>query len=371
MLSLIVSDIQPLWEVTKILDYAASDSTQRSEALRVLHRPRPGLSQEEQTRFTQKLLNVYKLADQIYQENSELLALYALAEPHGTGVNSLMSESLAACSRPRFAELSEAEFYYTLTQHILTYKEEPPLNFHQVDYEKEAVRDPWRLVAAVEESLFSSDAKLEILSFVRRIPEVFPKLAAIYQRLEDAFIKILPDFAPAEADFRARLEDKETQNAILALVKKFLDSDQFTEEYPDPCLHLQPSISPVSYASLIINHNLFFQPRLIISLSALDEMLAKTQANSRIQPSEVLFKVLGDPSRWRIMQLLAERRCAVKELVEELGSSSGTVSHHLNQLLAAELLTLSVEGRYNYYRVNSTTLRQLAAELNQLADRAR
>ena len=62
------------------------------------------------------------------------------------------------------------------------------------------------------------------------------------------------------------------------------------------------------------------------------------------------FAVLADPTRLRLMSLLAARGevCGSCELVGELGVSQPTVSHHLRVLREAGLVESYKKGRYVY-----------------------
>ena len=66
------------------------------------------------------------------------------------------------------------------------------------------------------------------------------------------------------------------------------------------------------------------------------------------------FKVLADPARLRLLSLIAaseaEEMCAC-DLVEPIGRSQPTVSHHLSVLTEAGLLTREKRGRWAWYRV--------------------
>ncbi len=63
------------------------------------------------------------------------------------------------------------------------------------------------------------------------------------------------------------------------------------------------------------------------------------------------FKVLADPARLRLLSLIAEQEeiCAC-DLVEPLGVSQPTVSHHLKVLHAAGLVEREKRGRWVFYR---------------------
>lgn len=67
-----------------------------------------------------------------------------------------------------------------------------------------------------------------------------------------------------------------------------------------------------------------------------------------------LFKVLADPARLRLLSMVATAEageaCAC-DLVEPLGRSQPTVSHHLSLLVEAGLLTREKRGRWAWYQV--------------------
>jgi len=75
-----------------------------------------------------------------------------------------------------------------------------------------------------------------------------------------------------------------------------------------------------------------------------------------------IFKALGDPSRVRIVNLLANARDAVCvcEFMPQLGLSQGTVSFHLKKLLNVGLLEREQRGTWAYYSLKRDGLGRLA-----------
>lgn len=76
-----------------------------------------------------------------------------------------------------------------------------------------------------------------------------------------------------------------------------------------------------------------------------------------------LFRALGDPARVRAVNLLATsgRPVCVCDLVEPLGLSQPTVSHHLRTLLDAGLVEREQRGRWAYYSLKRDAVEKLAA----------
>ena len=84
------------------------------------------------------------------------------------------------------------------------------------------------------------------------------------------------------------------------------------------------------------------------------------------------LKVLGDPTRLRIVQILAANGsvCAC-DLEAPLGLSQPTVSHHLRLLVEAGLVERDKRGTWAFYRVAPHALEKVATALCSLGSRAR
>lgn len=79
-----------------------------------------------------------------------------------------------------------------------------------------------------------------------------------------------------------------------------------------------------------------------------------------------VFKALGDPTRVRLLSLIAthpEREACICDLVEPVGLSQPTVSHHMKQLVDAGLVTREQRGRWAFYRLVEETFTALSGAL--------
>lgn len=81
-----------------------------------------------------------------------------------------------------------------------------------------------------------------------------------------------------------------------------------------------------------------------------------------------VFKALGDPTRVRLLSLIAahtDGEACVCDLTDPVGLSQPTVSHHLKQLAEAGLITREQRGKWAYYRVVQTALDTVADTLRR------
>ena len=72
-----------------------------------------------------------------------------------------------------------------------------------------------------------------------------------------------------------------------------------------------------------------------------------------------MFKALGDATRVRLLSLTAATtggEACVCDLIEPVGLSQPTVSHHMKLLVDAGLVSREQRGRWAYYRVVDETL---------------
>ena len=79
-----------------------------------------------------------------------------------------------------------------------------------------------------------------------------------------------------------------------------------------------------------------------------------------------IFKALGDPARVRLISLIASsenQEACVCDLIEPLGLSQPTVSHHMKQLVDAGLVTREQRGRWAFYRLVDGALSALSGAL--------
>lgn len=79
-----------------------------------------------------------------------------------------------------------------------------------------------------------------------------------------------------------------------------------------------------------------------------------------------VFKALADPARLRLLSLIAAQpggEACNCELIEPLGLSQPTVSHHLKVLHDAGLLTRDRRGQWVFYRIVADQLTALQTAL--------
>lgn len=71
------------------------------------------------------------------------------------------------------------------------------------------------------------------------------------------------------------------------------------------------------------------------------------------------FKALSDSTRRRILELLGERSMTAGEIADCFNISKPSISHHLNILKKADLVSDERRGQNIYYTLNTTVFQSL------------
>jgi ArsR family transcriptional regulator, arsenate/arsenite/antimonite-responsive transcriptional repressor len=89
---------------------------------------------------------------------------------------------------------------------------------------------------------------------------------------------------------------------------------------------------------------------------------ASTLSNEEAEATAQLFKALGDPARVRLVNLLAqgEGEVCMCNLIEPVGLSQPTVSHHMKKLVDAGLVEREQRGKWAYFSLKRDAVDKLA-----------
>jgi len=75
------------------------------------------------------------------------------------------------------------------------------------------------------------------------------------------------------------------------------------------------------------------------------------------------FAALSDPNRQKILEILRTGEKPVSEIAEQLSISLATLSHHLDILKRADLLSSRRAGRQIFYNLNISVLEEISEAL--------
>lgn len=73
----------------------------------------------------------------------------------------------------------------------------------------------------------------------------------------------------------------------------------------------------------------------------------------------LLFKALNDETRRQILELLKEKDMNAGEIADSFDISKPSISHHLDILKRADLITAEKKGQFIEYSLNTSILEDL------------
>jgi ArsR family transcriptional regulator, lead/cadmium/zinc/bismuth-responsive transcriptional repressor len=81
-------------------------------------------------------------------------------------------------------------------------------------------------------------------------------------------------------------------------------------------------------------------------------MISVRTDNAVVQALADMFRILGDPTRVRIVDALGDGELCVHEIADQVGISESAVSHQLRLMRAQRIVRGRREGRCVYYTLD-------------------
>ena len=72
-----------------------------------------------------------------------------------------------------------------------------------------------------------------------------------------------------------------------------------------------------------------------------------------------VFKALNDPARREILKLLRQRDMNAGEIAAQFNMTAPSISHHLDKLKRAGLVSMEKKGQFIVYSLNTTLMDDL------------
>jgi len=186
-----------------------------------------------------------------------------------------------------------------------------------------------------------------------RILTVLRAWQARYAEIEPRIAEIL------ERDYEGRASDRATM-AATDLIESTTGGIRWLPESGVRRVILGPSYfsRPFNFLMSGGDWRFFGYP---VADSALDP------ADSLAAPQSVvrLHRALGDATRLKILKLLASRDLYLTEIAQLLDLSKPTIKHHLAQLRAAGLVTITESGTVMYYSLRRNRLDDASSEIKR------
>jgi DNA-binding transcriptional ArsR family regulator len=237
--------------------------------------------------------------------------------------------------------------------------------------EGESVRDP-EVSALIDRALAGEEAAFtelgpklgehnlaQRLAILRDPEPVVERLVGVFRAWREPFATIEPRVrAMIQHDFEARAGDIASLPPT-ELIEKTTGGLRWLPEPGINRVILAPSYfaRPFNYLFSHADWRVYAYPIADAAIDAADPF--------EPPPAVVrLHRALGDPSRLRILRLLADGDKYLTELAGAMELSKPTVKHHMALLRAAGLVTLIEEGSLTYFSLRRDRLAEIGTEIN-------
>lgn len=97
--------------------------------------------------------------------------------------------------------------------------------------------------------------------------------------------------------------------------------------------------------------------------------IKKPLPRSAYNKNAEIYKILSNPKRLEILNLLREQEVPVEELVKVLGATKANVSQHLALLRHAKLVTVHKIGQNSFYNIIDPRIVEPCRILHQIHKR--
>lgn len=227
---------------------------------------------------------------------------------------------------------------------------------------EELLESPHTIMSWLNSLSIGSDAKWHLLSFTQAPKKTLETFAGFMREIHPVFLKFYTkmekDIRAFGHDFIRRLEEAEGEG-LSAVSNGIVKESLLQWEEMDIVISLVNAYAVMLNAAHVkpyISWGYEIE-KIFAAIAAKEE--------NRIQERVLLFKNLGDKTRYEVLMNIARGITSTKIIAKNLEVTSATVSYHLNNLVTAKLIFLEQhEGRYTY-KVNGDFIRECAEEMRK------
>ncbi|MDQ6908782.1 MAG: metalloregulator ArsR/SmtB family transcription factor [Chloroflexota bacterium] len=241
------------------------------------------------------------------------------------------------------------------------------------------VDDPAWAMEYVQRFLYPRPSDpLRIVDVVTHPARTRQRLADLLAGLfDDVFAPLLPELYATERAAEARMRAAYADDPMAFAVTHLPNTRQNAQDMPR-LLFWPSAFLGDGWATIPSDHAPNTTRDLGIRAIAYGaDMLLTSTRTPPAEPGEVVpvvapqgtyqdvYRLLADPARWTLIQLLVAAPRYGQELAELLGLSIATVSHHLNGLKKLDLVDIRRDEHRLYYHLRTDRLRALLAGAEQ------
>lgn len=308
----------------------------------------------------EKLGSTVRFLKTVYSEIREMLREYADLKPYFNdrkyGGSVLVSFNIDSAKKLKAEDYKRALYYHALLEMAELEEDDSKIDFN-------AEANIANMFEALSKTDWSDSDKVQLMTLFRTADQTFDRIKDMFCRVEDVLVRnygIISDKYESAVSKYSSGNGQESHAALKRHIKQF---DYIGSSKIDFM------ISIVSLNALQIMSP-FYDRDTVYAVMGLDfELLSdlKQKADEMEERPLVWAKALADANKMKIIRLLSRRPMFLREISDALGISGATTSHHLKQMIEAQLLKFEISGRKIFYKINAEEFENMASQLLKIA----
>lgn len=209
---------------------------------------------------------------------------------------------------------------------------------------KDLVAKQSKMMQFIKELPTESNYKWNLLMIlenpIKMIKQFFTLLKQLEPIFEEVYKESQDDILEAEETL-SEVYNANSKEKFLELSQNMLDEKNFNEEN-----HL--FISFIFVYSFLNRET--SNGRIFVWGTKMErgfEIVSKMHGDRIVKTTKV-FKVLGDKTRYEVLQLIAGGMTSTKDIAKQLGVTSATISYHINSFVTNNIIKHSSKGKRKY-----------------------
>lgn len=211
---------------------------------------------------------------------------------------------------------------------------------------EEISRDREILLSYIKEMPIDSGAKWNLFLIVEEPVKYMNMYVELMEDILPIFIETYMSYEGEVQEYGKNLVNflnKEGSNGLEEITYSIIDGNVIDSEENNILISLVYSYA-ISINTLFKNKYIAWGLKMEEAFKAMKE-INENKTNERVQ----IFKNLGDKTRYEVLKLIASRETSTKEIANQLGVSSATISYHINNLLTSKIIKMDkIEEKYGY-----------------------
>ncbi len=181
--------------------------------------------------------------------------------------------------------------------------------------------------------------------------------------LKEVFVNLLEEFLPTYLTAKKRIEsiNREAKNTFEARIHSFEDlldmmhigkADSFPNHNTCICY-----VTGFMYTAIYIHEVEKSQTMYVAIGTALTWILTDKYKESQ---ELAFYKCFSDPTKLKMLKYIKDQQMCADDLAKEMHLSKSNISHHVSQLITAQVIQLSAkDGKKIYYSINTDQIEHM------------